>query len=47
MRSIFISAITMLAALVACQKTDPIIAVQGIDLTTDATVVFGPGSLEE
>ena len=37
----------MLMALVACQKTDPIIAVQGIDLTTDATVVFGPGSLEE
>ena len=37
----------MLMALVACQKTDPIIAVQGIDLATDATVVFGPGSLEE
>ena len=47
MRSILISVITILAALVACQKADPIIAVQSIDLDQKTTLTFAPGSVEE
>jgi hypothetical protein len=47
MRIKIISAIIILTALAACQKSDPIIPVQEIKLDPNSTLVFGPGSVEE